>query len=46
MRGQATAVLLLIVLGSCAGEPAVPPRPNLVLVTVDTLRADHMEAYA
>jgi len=31
---------------SCAAErtPSAP-RPNVVLVTVDTLRADHMEAY-
>jgi arylsulfatase A-like enzyme len=37
-----------IAAGACGGEPAPPAplqTPNLVLVTVDTLRADHLEAY-
>ncbi len=28
-----------------AGEPATAERPNIVLITVDTLRADHLGAY-
>jgi arylsulfatase A-like enzyme len=38
--------LLLIVLGGCAGEVrATVPRPNLLLISVDTLRPDHLGAY-
>ena len=41
-----TAPLLVwaVVLG-CADVPADEPPPNLVLVTVDTLRADHLGCY-
>jgi arylsulfatase A-like enzyme len=40
------AALLLITLGyvGCA-EPDGPRRPNVVLVTIDTLRADHCSSY-
>lgn len=36
----ATALMLVL----CAGCGA-PPRPNVVLVSIDTLRADHVSAY-
>ncbi|MEM7481021.1 MAG: sulfatase [Acidobacteriota bacterium] len=34
-------------LGGCVTEdpPPIPPRSNILLVTVDTLRADHLSAY-
>lgn len=45
-RRRAGALLLAglgaLVLGACAGEE---PRPNVVLVVVDTLRADHMSLH-
>ncbi|HSL83593.1 MAG TPA: sulfatase [Thermoanaerobaculia bacterium] len=31
--------------GGCDRTPPEPPRPNVVLVIVDTLRADHLGAY-
>lgn len=34
---------LLVLLATCA--PAVDPRPDLLLVVVDTLRADHLSVY-
>lgn len=38
---------LLTLLGACApaAAPPTPPRPNLLLITIDTLRADHLGAY-
>ena len=33
---------MALVLGACGGQT---DRPNLLLITVDTLRADHLEAY-
>ena len=36
--------ILLVALCGCAGA-AEPARPNVILVTVDTLRADHMACY-
>lgn len=47
MRRPAAGLLLLLVLFACnriETEPR-PPRPNLLLVTIDTLRADHVGAY-
>lgn len=44
LRTRARALLLLAAcaaLGGCSGDP----RPNLVLVTIDTLRADRVSAY-
>jgi arylsulfatase A-like enzyme len=45
----ASAATAWVVLGvaSCGGAPEVPQlgRPNIVLVTVDTLRADHLGCY-
>ncbi len=37
------APLLVLSLGACAPEPA--RRPNLLLVSIDTLRADHLGCY-
>src|SRR5262245_56168341 len=34
---------LLLLLAACSGEPA--QRPNVLLITVDTLRADHLGCY-
>lgn len=38
---------LALVAAACGGDAAPRPQrtPNLVLITVDTLRADHLEAY-
>ncbi|MGD8328963.1 MAG: sulfatase [Acidobacteriota bacterium] len=49
-RAAATALLLAILssAAACGGAPAPPEpqrTPNIVLVTIDTLRADHLEAY-
>ena len=40
----ALAAALALLAGACADEAPAPP-PNLVLITVDTLRADHLGAY-
>ena len=48
VRACAIALCLVIeLLGACAGPAdARPPRPpNVVLVTIDTLRADHLGSY-
>ena len=46
MRGAPLLVALLLTL-ACerAPEAAPPPPPNVLLVSIDTLRADHLEAY-
>jgi arylsulfatase A-like enzyme len=52
--GRTIAGLLALVLAACAGDsdpPAAPtaeatlPRPNVLLISIDTLRADHLDAY-
>ncbi len=44
MRHRTISVLLLgLLLGACA--PEVPPPRHVFLITVDTLRADHLSAY-
>jgi arylsulfatase A-like enzyme len=43
-RLGAVAALAALCVAACAG-PAPPIRPNLVLVVVDTLRADHLPLY-
>ncbi|MBK7874206.1 MAG: sulfatase-like hydrolase/transferase [Planctomycetes bacterium] len=35
----------LLSLGSCSGESAPDPRPNVLLVTLDTVRADRLGCY-
>ncbi len=39
------AALGLAVVGLSCRKPVEPPRPNLVLISIDTLRADHLTAY-
>ncbi len=53
--GMAPAVLLAALLGGCSGGEALPPataepavpaqRPNIVLISVDTLRPDRLSCY-
>src|SRR5262249_11739968 len=38
-------LLLLAAAGTAAAAAPPAPPPNLVLVTIDTLRADHLHAY-
>jgi len=45
LRGMRIAVLTLLVLGCGALEPQRPPPRHLILVTVDTLRADRLGVY-
>lgn len=53
MRGRASEsstlvrvfFLALIVLGGCSRRPAVFPRAPVILISIDTLRADHLPAY-
>lgn len=43
---RASAAILLVVLGAAAAcSPAPQKRPNILLVTLDTTRADHLGAY-
>jgi arylsulfatase A-like enzyme/Flp pilus assembly protein TadD len=39
-----SAAALAVLAAGCARQPAAPP-PSLLLVTIDTLRADHVGAY-
>jgi arylsulfatase A-like enzyme len=39
------AAVLILVVAACGGPPLDPARPDLVLVVVDTLRADHLGCY-
>ena len=41
---RAAALLLAAALAACSEEPG-PRRPSVLLVTVDTLRADHLDAW-
>jgi arylsulfatase A-like enzyme/Flp pilus assembly protein TadD len=45
MKRMAAAIALSAVAASCLFRPPGPPRANLLLVTIDTLRADHVGAY-
>ena len=42
--GLVTAVLLLLLGVACAPEPPAPP-PAIILLSLDTLRADHLPAW-
>ncbi len=42
--GVAAAAGVITVVTSCSGEDA-PPRPNVVLISIDTLRPDHLGCY-
>lgn len=48
-RAPRVAVAVLCLLGvaglSCRREDGVPRRPNVLLITLDTLRADHLSLY-
>jgi len=39
------ALLLLLLGGVGCSDPAPPPAPNVVLLVIDTLRADHLHGY-
>src|SRR6267154_1445173 len=43
--GRLPAVLLAAAAGLCGCRSAVPARPNILLITLDTTRADHLGAY-
>ena len=51
MKNGYTAALLFVAAAAVAAaapacsSPGAPPRPNIVLLTIDTLRADHLEVY-
>ena len=42
-RGRLLALWLAWAAGACGGGP--PARPHLILIVVDSLRADHLGAY-
>ncbi|HEY2797642.1 MAG TPA: sulfatase-like hydrolase/transferase [Thermoanaerobaculia bacterium] len=44
-RVVAGLFLLVAVLAGCRRASGVPERPNVLLVTIDTIRADHVGAY-
>ncbi len=44
MTRTGIALFLLLALGGCAGKPVLPG-VNLILITIDTLRADHLGCY-
>ncbi len=46
--GTVAGLVLCVAAGACAAPGAVPapePRPNVVLISLDTLRADHLGVY-
>jgi len=45
MRAQALPPLLLTLLLSACAETDEPPPPSILLVTIDTCRADHLSSY-
>ena len=46
MRRLLPAVLpALLLLGACGRGGGTPARPNVILISIDTLRADHLSAY-
>ena len=42
---HAPFLAVAVLAGGCDRTPPEPPRPNVILVLVDTLRADHLSAY-
>ncbi|MEZ5977570.1 MAG: sulfatase [Planctomycetota bacterium] len=42
---RAVALAFAAVLAGCGDDGGGPDRPNVLLVTIDTLRADHLEPY-
>lgn len=45
VRARLAAVLAVALGAACAPQRAAPSAPNVVLITVDTLRADHLGAF-
>ena len=46
MRRLLPAVLpALLLLGACGRDGGTAPRPNVLLISIDTLRADHLSCY-
>jgi arylsulfatase A-like enzyme len=45
IRLAAPAVVALVALAGCAAPTEIPKRSNILLVTIDTLRADHLSSY-
>jgi arylsulfatase A-like enzyme len=45
MRLGTLAPILLLALGACGAESGPPPRPDVVVVVIDTLRADELPPY-
>ena len=45
MRRSVLPLVILAGLPGCSGPPALPEAPNVVLITLDTLRADHLGCY-
>jgi arylsulfatase A-like enzyme len=43
--GRGAAVVLLSLLAACESTPVRESRPNLLFISVDTLRADHLGCY-
>src|SRR6185503_20601217 len=43
--GLALGAAALLAAGGCGRRPAAPARPNVLLVTIDTLRADRLGCY-
>ena len=42
---RASAALALVALAACSKEPTTPVRPDVVLIVLDTLRADRLGCY-
>jgi len=45
LLSSAIALAIVLVLCACGKKAAVPSGPNIVLITIDALRADHMSCY-
>jgi hypothetical protein len=43
--GRAILTLLLVAVAGCRADPGPAHRPNVLLVVIDTLRADRLGAY-
>jgi len=45
MKKTLTILAISILLWGCSGNPAGKDMPNIILITIDTLRADHLHCY-
>ncbi len=43
--GLRVSLLLTPLLVACGSGDGAPARPNVLLISIDTLRADHLSAY-